>query len=104
MYSKRKQPSQTSLRRNEGYIGEPLEIKIDRIKNNKEPIEGSAPLIYTERSEGVRADTNIRTDRWDMALDAMDTATKAVRAKRADRAAKAKVIKMEEIKKAEPSQ
>lgn len=52
--------------------GERLEIKIDRMTQNNEPIGDSAPLIYTPRKDGVIAAYDIRTDKWDIALDAME--------------------------------
>lgn len=51
--------------------GERLEIKIDRMTQNNEPIGDSAPLIYTPRKDGVIAAYDIRADKWDIALDAM---------------------------------
>lgn len=77
--------SKKGLRVNESYEGETLEIKIQRLVKNKEPLEGSVPLTYTERKEGVRADTNIRTDRFEIAAEAMDKVTKSNYAKRAER-------------------
>ena len=38
----------------------------------KEPITDGAPIIFTEKKDGVRPEYNIRTDRWDIALDAMN--------------------------------
>ena len=35
--------------------GERLELKIDRMTQNNEPIGDSAPLIYTPRKDGVIA-------------------------------------------------
>lgn len=52
--------------------GERIEIKIDRMTQNNEPIGDSAPLIYTPRKDGVVAAYDIRTDKWDIALDAME--------------------------------
>lgn len=54
------------------YEGEPLEQKISRIVENKEPITDGAPMIYTEKKDGVLPQYNIRVDKWDLALDAMD--------------------------------
>ena len=51
--------------------GERIELKIDRMTQNNEPIGDSAPLIYTPRKEGVIAAYDIRTDKWDIALEAM---------------------------------
>jgi len=55
MYNK-KQPNKTTIHRNTSYQGETLEKKINRIVNNKEPIKDGAPLMYTERKDGVRAE------------------------------------------------
>ena len=52
--------------------GERIELKIDRMTQNNEPIGDSAPLIYTPRKDGVIAAYDIRTDKWDIALDAME--------------------------------
>lgn len=62
--------------------GEPIEWKIERIVNNKEPITDGAPAIYTERSEGVVSAYNIRTDRWEIATEAMSKVEKSITAKR----------------------
>ena len=62
--------------------GEPIELKIERIVSNKEPIKDGAPAIYTERKEGVKAAYNIRTDRWEIATEAMDVVSKTTQARR----------------------
>ena len=77
--------AKTTLKVNRSYIGETIEQKINRIVNNKEPITDGAPLIYTERKDGVQPDYNPRTDRWDHALDAMTTVSKTHQAKRQNR-------------------
>lgn len=53
--------------------GEYIEKKVQRIVESGEPIEDSAPIIYTERKNGVMPAYNIRTDRWDVAQEAMQT-------------------------------
>lgn len=68
--------------------GETIEHKVERILNNKEPITDGAPEIYTERKDGVGAEYNIRTDRWELATESMDIVNKQ---KQAKRDAKAKV-------------
>lgn len=70
-----------SLTVNESYVGETIEQKVERITTNKEPIEDTAPTIYTERKEGVLPQYNPRTDRFDVALDAMDKVHKSNQAK-----------------------
>lgn len=62
--------------------GEPIEHKIERIVKNGEPIKDGAPLVYTERKDGVNAAYNIRTDRWEIAADAMDKVHKTMIAQR----------------------
>lgn len=85
----------TKMKVNKSYEGERLEVKIQRIMSNKEPIKDGAPMIYTDRSDGVQPDYDIRTDRWDKAIEGMDVVNKTHRAKREERQA-AKVIKMKE--------
>ena len=52
--------------------GEYIEEKVRRITENNEPIEDGAPIIYTERKDGVNPAYNIRTDRWEIAQNAME--------------------------------
>lgn len=52
--------------------GEWIEEKVRRVVENGEPIEDGAPIVYTERKDGVRPEYNIRTDRWEIAQDAME--------------------------------
>lgn len=73
---------QTQLKINESQEGECIERKIERILNNNEPITDAAPKIYTERRDGVDPLHNIRTDRFDLALDSTDTIAKSHLAKR----------------------
>lgn len=58
----------------ESYEGETIEAKVQRVVINKEPIEDGAPIIYTEKKDGVLPQYNIRTDKWDIAQSAMDLA------------------------------
>lgn len=70
------------ITRNESYEAKPLTWQIRDMLDNKEPIEKSAPLIYTERKDGVLPGYNIRTDRWEIAREAMDQVNKNAIAKR----------------------
>lgn len=54
------------------YEGESIEQKVRRVVENKEPITDGAPIIYTEKKDGVLPQFNIRTDKWDIAMEAMD--------------------------------
>lgn len=80
-----KTKSTTSISRNTSYEGETIEQKINRIVNNKEPITDGAPLIYTDRKDGVKPETDIRTDRFEIAVEAMDKVQKSHIAKREQR-------------------
>ncbi len=100
-----RKPTKTAIKRNCVVEGEPIEHKMARILSNKEPISDGAPEIYTERKDGVGAEYNIRTDRWELAAEAMDINAKNVQAKRDAKAEKrkeekeAKVVKMKPKKK-----
>lgn len=52
--------------------GERIETKVARIVGNNEPITDGAPIIYTKREDGVLPAYDIRTDRWEIAQQAMD--------------------------------
>ena len=81
-----------------GYIepgeGQSIEIKCAKLIENNEPITDGAPIIYTEKKDGVRPEFDIRTDRWEIAQSAMDLAN-------ASKIAKSKGIKNPEETKPE---
>lgn len=52
--------------------GETLIKKCQRILDEGEPLTDGAPIIYTPKQEGVRPECNVRTDKWDIAMEAMD--------------------------------
>lgn len=56
------------------YEAEPREVKLRKIisgeANNME--DGVFPTIYTEKKDGVRPEFDIRTDRFEVAIDAID--------------------------------
>lgn len=54
------------------FEGETIEDKVRRVVENKEPISDGAPIVYTEKKDGVLPQFNIRTDKWDIAMEAMD--------------------------------
>lgn len=70
-YSKA-EPNNDRLHSVEIYEGETIEKKVARITLTNEPITDTAPIIYTEKKDGVLPAYNIRTDRFDLAIDAMD--------------------------------
>lgn len=77
---------ETELIGEETVEGETIETKMDRITTNKEPIKDGAPRIYTERKDGVIAAYNIRTDRFEIAAEAMDKVQASIQAKRDEKA------------------
>ena len=77
--------NKTLFKINDSYEGVTIEQKIEKIMNAKEPIDETAPIIYTERKKGVQAEYNIRTDRFEVALEAMDKVSASYQAKREQR-------------------
>lgn len=54
------------------YEGISIEEKLRKATTTNEPIENVIPEIYTERKDGVLPQYDIRTDRFDIALDAQN--------------------------------
>lgn len=70
------------------YEAEPREVKLRKIINGeaKDMEDGVFPTIYTEKKDGVLPEYDIRTDRFEVALDAIDKINRST----ADKAAKSK--------------
>lgn len=70
------------------YQAEPREVKLRKIisgeSSNME--DGVFPTIYTEKKDGVLPEYDIRTDRFEVAIDAMDKINQSI----ADQIAKSK--------------
>lgn len=64
------------IKKIDAYQGETIEAKVKRMTENKEPIKDGAPLVYTEKNEGVKPEHNIRTDKWAIVQEKMDAANK----------------------------
>lgn len=75
--------------------GMTIETMVAKFLDNQIDIERSQPLIYTERREGVSAGYDIRTDRFEIALEAMDKSAGSMSAKRED---KLRIVKEEDAK------
>lgn len=60
----------------EEFEGETIETKCARIMLANEPITDGAPLIFTEKKEGILPQFDIRTDRFEIANEAMDAVNK----------------------------
>lgn len=62
------------------YQAEPREVKLRKIisgeANNME--DGVFPTIYTEKKDGVQPEFDIRTDRFEIAIDAIDKINQSV--------------------------
>lgn len=62
------------------YQAEPREVKLRKIingeSNNME--DGVFPTIYTEKKDGVQPEFDIRTDRFEVAIEAMDKINQSI--------------------------
>lgn len=87
----------------ENFEGETLETKVARLLENNEPITDGAPIIYTEKKDGVLPQYDIRTDKWDIAQSAMDlaNASKIAKSKGMKKPEEPKQNSQEEPKKTE---
>ena len=56
------------------YQAEPREVKLRKIINGEsnDMEDGVFPTIYTAKKDGVQPEFDIRTDRFEVAIDAMD--------------------------------
>ena len=78
----------------EEYEGERIETKCARVVENNEPITDGAPMIYTEKRNGVMPQYNIRADKWEIAQETMNRVNREKIAK-----GQAELKEMEEPKK-----
>lgn len=81
MHTANYQPK-TSISVNNSYESESIEEKMRRAVMAGEPIEAISPMIFTERKDGVRPETDIRTDRFEVALLGMNHVNMSRMAKR----------------------
>lgn len=70
------------------YQADPREVKLRRIINGEssDMEDGVFPTIYTEKKDGVQPEFDIRTDRFEVAIDAIDKINQSA----ADQIAKSK--------------
>ena len=56
------------------YLAEPREVKLRKIISGESSNmdDGVFPTIYTEKKDGVLPEYDIRTDRFEVAIDAID--------------------------------
>ena len=62
--------------------GERIETKVERITRNNEPIKDAAESIFDTEQFGINPDTNIRSDRFVIAVETMDKVNRSRVAKR----------------------
>lgn len=65
------------LKRNESYEGNTIEKQLREMKNGAIIEFQNKPEIYTARKDGVRPETDIRTDKFDLMLGATDKLSRA---------------------------
>lgn len=65
---------------NLAYQAEPREVKLRKIINGEsnDMEDGVFPTIYTEKKDGVMPEHDIRTDRFEVAIDAIDKINQSV--------------------------
>ncbi len=76
--------NKTNFDINESVEGQSIEEKMRETTMNGQPIESAAPLLYTDKKDGVLPQYDIRTDRWDIALQTTDKITRTQIAKSQD--------------------
>jgi hypothetical protein len=85
--------SNGTLHVNQSQTGQTIESQIINAQTKGEKLEGNSVLQYSERREGVKPQFDIRTDRFDVALDGF---TKIEKSQYAKRQAKLEIVKDEE--------
>lgn len=62
------------------YQAEPREVKLRKIINGESSNmeDGVFPIIYTEKKDGVLPEYDIRTDRFEVAIDAIDKINQSI--------------------------
>lgn len=69
--------------------GETIEEKMRKVTMNNEPIDNTAPLIYTEKKDGCLPQYDHRTDRFEIARAAKDRVSATYLAMSAEKQAQA---------------
>lgn len=79
----------------EAYEGDTIEQRVEKIMNNNEPITDGATQLFTDRADGVIPEYDVRTDKWDQAIDMTTEISKRkfeARQKRIDERIKGKAV------------
>ena len=77
------------------YQAEPREVKLRKIISGEanDMEDGVFPTIYTEKKAGVMPEYDIRTDRFEVALDAIDKINKSTAGKIAKNKGETEAVK-----------
>lgn len=67
------------------YEAEGLEVKLRRVTETNEPLAGDIPTVYTKKTDGVLPAFDIRTDRFEIAREAMSKVQESEMTKEAQR-------------------
>ena len=81
----------------ESYEGQSIEDRCKKLVETGEPIKDTSPLIYTPKEKGVMPQYDVRTDKWEIAQNAMDRVNR-------ERIAKGQQPPSEEVKKNDTAQ
>ena len=81
----------------ESYEGQSIEERCKKLVEPGEPIKDTSPLIFTTKEKGVMPQYDVRTDKWDIAQDAMDKVNK-------ERIARGQQPPSEDVKKEDTAQ
>lgn len=87
-----------SVKLNDGMT---METNVALWLKNQNESEEQKEMVYTERKDGINQGMDIRSDRFDIAIDAMDKSAKSIKAKRD---AKMNVVKDDEDSKGDSVQ
>ena len=60
----------------ESYEGQSIEDRCKKLVETGEPIKDTSPLIFTPKEKGVMPQYDVRTDKWEIAQNAMDRVNK----------------------------
>lgn len=77
--------NKTNFDTNDSVEGKTIEEKVKLLLENGESYGQTKPLIYQERKEGVNRAYDIRTDRFEVAIEATEKIAKSYQAKRDNR-------------------
>lgn len=68
---------ETQLKRTTTEEGVSIEQRMRKAIESGEKITDTAEIVYTEKKDGVLPQYDVRTDKWEIAMQAMDAATKS---------------------------